>query len=214
MDDDAKKLRRALSCRWYTMFRAYRNGTEMHKDWLLKDNFIGYALEMGYSCGSYFERVNINKGFTPDNCVIRTRDEHYKYSKGCRADKQLLRSMYKGKYLTISEISRLSGIQYPTLIYRLSKGYFNEKLISNKYKPKRQIIHNGKNMSLREAAKLIGICKESLRGRMLRGYSGDLLFLPRGQLPIHPNTIMAKNYFKTLNKYDIAKALQKKSSSK
>lgn len=86
-----------------------------------KDDFVEFlywALKHGWEKGLSIERIDFNKGYSPDNCKWIPMSEQ---SKNRRSVKQI---PYKGESHSISEWSRITGIARKTLEMRLKSPNF------------------------------------------------------------------------------------------
>lgn len=85
-------------------------------EWSEFENFMDWALAHGYSDDLTIDRINNDLGYFPENCrwadrvtqQNNRRNSHY-YT-------------YAGKTHTVTEWSRLLGISYSTLWYRIDRG--------------------------------------------------------------------------------------------
>lgn len=85
--------------------KSYKNygnrGITVCAAWL--ENYIAFrswALENGYSDDLTIERIDVNKGYTPDNCAFISKSEQPRNTRRCRF------VTYKGETKTLSEWSR------------------------------------------------------------------------------------------------------------
>lgn len=94
-------------------------GITVCNEW--KDDFVEFlywALKHGWEKGLSIERIDFNKGYSPDNCKWIPMSEQ---SKNRRSVKQI---SYKGESHSISEWSRITGIARKTLEMRLKSPNF------------------------------------------------------------------------------------------
>lgn len=82
---------------------------------------------------------------------------------------------YYGKQLTLSELSRITGIPYATLNLRYNKGDIGEEL----WKPVEiEVDYYGKSVTLRELAKITEIKYNTIFARYDNGDRGERLWRP------------------------------------
>lgn len=108
--------------------REYHNyggrGIEVCPEWLGEygyDVFAEWALSTGYDMNAKhgactIDRVDVNKGYSPENCTWKTNDEQ----QNNRRDNRFY--TYNGETHTMKEWSRIIGMNYSTLRYHLNKG--------------------------------------------------------------------------------------------
>jgi hypothetical protein len=92
-------------------------------EWLTDPTlFIKWALENGYKKGLTIDRIDNNKGYSPDNCKWSTLIEQV----GNR--RNTLYVLYNNNKITLAEAARITGINYYTLKQRMKKGWLDSKL--------------------------------------------------------------------------------------
>lgn len=114
--------------------RCYNSKCSDYKDYGLrgitvcdewKNNFVEFfywALKNGWEKGLTIERLNNDKGYSPDNCKWISMKEQ---SKNRRTNRQIT---YNGQTHTLAEWSRITGIARKTLEMRLdSKNFTTEE---------------------------------------------------------------------------------------
>lgn len=114
--------------------RCYNPNSKDYKDYgernitvcdLWKDDFVEFlywALKHGWKQGLSIERIDINKGYSPDNCTWIPLAEQSKNRRTVRF------VTYKGETHNLAEWSRITGIARRTLESRLdSKNYTLEE---------------------------------------------------------------------------------------
>lgn len=97
---------------------AYNNyggrGITICKEW---DSFEKFFEDMGVKTdGMSLDRINNNKGYSPDNCRWATKKEQALNRRSNR------RIAYDGKIMTISEWAESIGMKFDTLWMRLNRG--------------------------------------------------------------------------------------------
>ena len=114
---------------------SYKNyggrGILMCRQW--KDSFTKFFDDMGIRPDdkSSLDRIDNNKGYSPDNCRWSTQIEQ---SNNKRTNTL---TVYKGKIYTISELSKEIMIPYNSCLIRINKGQSISKIITE-YKPRRK----------------------------------------------------------------------------
>ena len=110
-------------------------GINVCDKWSGKDgfrNFLYWALENGYFCGASIERIDIEKGYSPDNCKwiplneqsINTRRTHF--------------VTHDGRTMCLEHWCKELGIPSTTIFYRVhSQGYSYEDALFD-YRPKQK----------------------------------------------------------------------------
>ena len=108
------------------MYKNYGGrGIRCCEEWNSFDEFMKWANESGYTDDLTLERIDINKGYNPDNCSWIPRDKQYLN----RSDSHYLTAF--GKTQTIKEWSEETGIKYDTLHARIKYyGWDPEKALT------------------------------------------------------------------------------------
>ena len=88
------------------------------------ETFKEWAFKNGYKEGLSIERIDNNKGYSPNNCKFISRLDQ---NKNRRINKYIT---IDGETKTISEWSRIVGINRNTISRRISKGIQGKDLIS------------------------------------------------------------------------------------
>lgn len=91
-------------------------GITICPEWLGEDGFINFyrwAIDNGWFKGASIDRIDNDNGYSPDNC----RWVNITIQQNNRSCNQ--RYLYNGKMLTISEISKETGIKYQLLYSRI-----------------------------------------------------------------------------------------------
>ena len=110
----------------HTAYQRYGGrGIRVCAEWT---SFEGFYSDMkdGYSEGLTIERVDNELGYIADNCVWATRSQQSQNLSNTN------RYKYKGEPMTITEISRVTGLARGTVIGRIRRGWSIEKLIETK----------------------------------------------------------------------------------
>lgn len=118
--------------------RCYNSRTKYYKDYGGRgitvcdewkndySKFKEWALANGYREGLSIERVDVNKGYSPDNCKFITINEQ-------NSNKRIsIRLQYQGKEYSIKELSKLTGIKERTIRNRYERGLPIEEILNPK----------------------------------------------------------------------------------
>ena len=111
------------------MFYRYGGrGIEVAPEWRNSfENFSVWAIQSGYKEGLSIERVDIDKGYNPENCRWITKKEQYLN----RSDSHMITAF--GKTQTIKEWADQNGIPYDTIERRINAyGWEPERAVSEK----------------------------------------------------------------------------------
>lgn len=105
---------------------SYKNyggrGIDICKEWMESKNFIQWAMSNGWSDELQIDRINNNKGYSPDNCRFVTRSQN------------ILNS--RKSFGSISRMCRENGLNYKLIKDRLRNGWSLDDAIS---RPKRVV---------------------------------------------------------------------------
>ena len=92
---------------------SYKNygarGITICKEWLNFDNFAKWAMDNGFSVDLQLDRIDNNKGYSPDNCRFVTRSENMRntrnniHTEGSIAQ---MRKEYESGELSINQIAK------------------------------------------------------------------------------------------------------------
>ena len=114
----------------YKYFYLYgERGISVCEEWLGKDgqkNFREWAVNNGYKKGLSIDRIDNNKGYSPDNCRWATAKEQ---SYNRRSNKLIT---IHGKTQTVTEWAKEAGIPIGTLQNRLKYGWEEDRLLEPK----------------------------------------------------------------------------------
>ena len=94
------------------------------KNWKDPANFIKWALENGWAKGLHIDRIDNEKGYSPENCQFITPLENTmkRHKDAGHA------TFYKGKQLNIRELSRKTGVYWGSIKKLINAGYSIEDL--------------------------------------------------------------------------------------
>lgn len=107
----------------YDKYKYYGGkGVSVCSEWDNFDNFKNWALDNGYSEELTIDRINVNGNYEPSNCRwvdIKTQ---------CRNRTSNLLVEYKGKEITLVELSEITGLSYRLLWDRYKVGDRGDRL--------------------------------------------------------------------------------------
>lgn len=84
-------------------------------------SFRDWALENGYADNLPLDRIDNEKGYSPDNCRWVTM----KIQQNNRTNNHMI--IYNGEWYTLAELSRVLGVPYATLARRVKNGWKKEE---------------------------------------------------------------------------------------
>lgn len=127
--------------------------------------FQDWALSNGYSDNLTIDRIDNEKGYSPDNCRWVTMLEQNRN----KTDSIFVE--YDGKPVSLGELSEKSGIHRDTLRVRIFDcGWSVERAITERVEKKvTQITYQGKTQSIRKWAKEFDIHHSTLSLRLRKG---------------------------------------------
>lgn len=106
-------------------------GIKVYSDWKSFQNFYNWSVKNGYRDGLSIDRIDNDKGYSPDNCrwVTPIEQAHNK-----RNVKEIT---YNGETHCLTEWARITGKCRKTISYRLAHGYSTEQALwGGRYEPK------------------------------------------------------------------------------
>lgn len=139
-------------------------GIAMCDEW--KNDFMAFyswAMENGYTDELTVDRIDYNKGYSPQNCRLVGWVEQQNNKRNNR------RFTVGDKTLTIAEWSRESGVQYRDIMNRLNYGYTMEEAIKPDFK-KHHLCMNAENQNLYDLCVERGIRYSLVKQRVDRGW--------------------------------------------
>lgn len=113
---------RATSDNYIEVHRYKKRGISVCDEWLYSyDSFKEWALQNGYSDNLTLDRINNDKGYSPDNC--RWVDQKTQ----CRNRSSNVFIEYKGEKKILIEWVELLGLNYKLIQKRLERGWTTEE---------------------------------------------------------------------------------------
>lgn len=122
----------------------------------------------GYEEGKSLDRIDNDKGYSPENCRWATRVEQANN----RTDSHYI--TFNGETKTIADWARDLGISKNTIFTRLRNGWSEQEAISkpiNKRYSGALLEYNGKSQSVSAWARELDITPQSLFFRLEKGWS-------------------------------------------
>jgi hypothetical protein len=95
------------------------------------NKFKNWSFRNGFSEDKVLHRIDVDGDYEPDNCEWIT-DEEFRASRGKLG--KVLKTIYQGREITLSELSRITGIGRETLKSRYLKGFQGDELIRKPHK--------------------------------------------------------------------------------
>lgn len=86
--------------------------------------FKQWSLENGYDDNLSLDRIDVNSGYSPDNCRWVTQKQQ------CNNTRRNINVEHNGELHTLKEWSEIIGIKYGTLVSRISRGWDAEKALT------------------------------------------------------------------------------------
>lgn len=98
-------------------------GIHVCDEWRKFDDFQSWALSNGYKEGLTIDRINVDEGYSPENCRWDTMDEQANNkSTNIKLD-------YNGQRFTVKEVSAMTGLKRQTIEWRLHHGWTVNEII-------------------------------------------------------------------------------------
>lgn len=110
-------------CKNYSRYG--ERGITICDEWLNSfKNFSSWALSNGYSEGLTIDRIDNDKGYSPDNCRWATKSEQNRnYSRNHKLT-------YKGQTKCVADWSEEYGIKEATILERIRNGWTPEEIFT------------------------------------------------------------------------------------
>lgn len=102
-------------CEYYNRYGG--RGIKVCKEWDTYENFEEWANDNGYSSVLTLDRIDNNKGYSPNNCRWVTRKEQ------ANNRKSSVFVTFKGESHTLAEWADIAGINYKRMMNRVYRGY-------------------------------------------------------------------------------------------
>ena len=107
-----------------------KRGIEICDEWLeSRDCFVKWAIENNFEPGLSIDRIDNNKGYSPDNCKFSDRHEQ------AINKRNTILVLFNGKYMPICDMSKETGMSYEKIrckvrsnkIFSIRKSELNNK---------------------------------------------------------------------------------------
>lgn len=92
-------------------------GISVCRDWNCYENFRDWAINNGYSDNLTIDRIDVNKGYSPDNCRWATAKQQ------SRNKRNNIRITYKGETKVLVEWCEQLNLPYGTIEMRIHRGW-------------------------------------------------------------------------------------------
>lgn len=101
-------------------------GITVCPEWSGKDglyNFLEWTNSSNWVPGKSLDRIDVNKGYSPDNCRWATWEEQARNKRNSR------KYSYNGIIMHVADIAQMEGVPFRKLAYRINKGMSVEEAI-------------------------------------------------------------------------------------
>lgn len=144
---------------WLDTTTAIVNGVSGSKGWFA---FKEWALSNGYSPDLTLDRIDTNRGYSPDNC----RWVDYKTQNNNRRSNRLI--TYKGRTQTLAQWCDELGLCSRTVQTRLSAMHWSvDRALETKGNPRHRVItYKGRKQLLKDWCRELGLEYETVRKRL------------------------------------------------
>jgi hypothetical protein len=141
-------------------------GIAVSPEWGTPERFCDWAVRNGYAEGLTLERLDNDKGYSPENCAWVDRKAQ---ARNRRSGRMLT---VGGATKTLAEVAEDLGLKYGTLRARLSKMGMTERALSSARlrQPATPITLNGVSKTLREWAADAGVHYTTICHRIAEGW--------------------------------------------
>jgi len=152
-------------------------GIDVHASWHGNDGFYQFIQDVGLRPSKDYslDRIDVNKGYTPDNVKWSTNIEQANNRRNSK------RYLFNGENLTLAEIARKVDVPYQR-VWKATK-VFGDPSEYIKMDPNRgKRMYKGKLRSTTEIAKMVDMKPETLMQRLRNGLNLDMAIA----LPLQP----------------------------
>ncbi len=104
-------------------------GITISESWMEYDEFYAWAIEHGYKRGLDIDRIDNNKGYSPDNCRFVTRKQN------CRNKRDNRFITLMGQTRVLQEWCDIFGLDSKVVSHRISRGTSHEEAITRGLSP-------------------------------------------------------------------------------
>lgn len=145
-------------------------GITVCKEWDDFDAFYKWSIEHGWKEGLTIDRIDNDKGYSPDNCrYVSQKEQNRNYSRNHNIT-------YNGETHCIKEWSEITGINRTTILWRIKNGKSLNEVFATDDKRYNRITYNGETHCLKEWSEITGINRVTILWRLKQGKSLDEVF--------------------------------------
>lgn len=125
--------------------------------------FCDWANSSGYKEGLTLDRIDNNKGYSPENCRWATRKEQG------RNQRTNVKITINGKTKLMCEWAEISGISEGNISKRIKRGWGDEDLLKPLNETNHYIKHNGEKHTIAEWSRILNIPYSTIAQRVAKG---------------------------------------------
>lgn len=142
-------------------------GVTICEEWLNSfDSFYNWAINNGYEEDLTIDRIDNDKGYTPNNCKWSSKSEQ------CFNRSMSVKLTLDGRTMYMTEWASELGIGIKTLSWRYRKGWSDKEILTTpKDSNKKKLTFNGETHSMSEWGRILGIQVSTLSARLRSGWS-------------------------------------------
>ena len=155
-----------------TAFQHYGGrGISVCDEWSRKpdgfENFCNWAINNGYSDDLTIDRIDVNKGYFPDNC------RWVSYRTQANNKTNTIRVEYNGVVKPLSEWVETLNMEYSLVVSRLKAGWSVKEAFEKEPDREKHKIHylslNGETHSISEWSRITGLSRSCINYRLKKG---------------------------------------------
>lgn len=152
-------------------------GIDVHSSWHGDGGFYQFIQDVGLRPSKDYslDRIDVNKGYTPDNVKWSTNIEQANNRRNSK------RYLFDGENLTLAEIARKVDVPYQR-VWKATKVFGNPSEYIKIDPDRGKRMYKGKLRSTTEIAKMVNMRPETLMQRLRNGLNLDLAIA----LPLQP----------------------------
>lgn len=126
-------------------------------------SFCNWANSSGYKKGLTLDRIDNNKGYSPDNCRWATKKQQ---GRNQRTNRNIT---INGETKLMCEWAEISGISEKNISKRIKRGWKTQDLLTPLKETRHYIEHNGKRHSISEWSRIMNIPCTTISERVKKG---------------------------------------------